>query len=100
MRKSISHQLLKGQLAKSSGLRSPIASVRVEQAAFDAPWSWLGHGWRDLCAAPRVSLTFGAVFATLSMGLTLGLTARSGVARSGPWWRIFADRADRSLRSV
>ena len=49
------------------------AGVRIEEIAFDAPWAWLASGWRDLWAAPRVSLTYGAVFATLSIGLTLGL---------------------------
>lgn len=75
MRKSIPHELLTAQLARSSVAPSPTAGVTVEQVAFDAPWSWLARGWRDLWAAPRVSLAYGAVFATLSMGLTLGLTA-------------------------
>ena len=75
MRKSIPHELLTGQFANSSVAPSPIAGVTVEQVAFDAPWSWLARGWRDLWAAPRVSLAYGAVFATLSIGLTLGLTA-------------------------
>jgi uncharacterized membrane protein len=56
-----------------------MATVRIEKIAFDAPWAWLASGWRDLWAAPRVSLTYGAVFATLSIGLTLGLMM-SGLA--------------------
>lgn len=75
MRKNIPHELLTGQLAKSSVARSPIAGVTVELVAFDAPWNWLARGWRDLWAAPRVSLAYGGVFATLSIGLALGLTA-------------------------
>src|SRR6476661_840996 len=55
------------------------AAVRIEEIAFDAPWSWLASGWRDLWAAPRVSLTYGAVFAALSIGLTLALMM-SGLA--------------------
>jgi uncharacterized membrane protein len=78
MRKSIPRELLRGQLAQSSAAPSPIAGVTVEQVAFDAPWNWLARGWRDLWAAPRVSLAYGAVFATLSIGMTLGLMA-SGV---------------------
>jgi uncharacterized membrane protein len=66
-----------GQLARRSVAKStsPIAGVTVEQVAFDAPWSWLQRGWSDLWAAPRISLAYGAVFAMLSIGLTLGLMA-------------------------
>jgi uncharacterized membrane protein len=67
-----------GQLARSTVAPSPSAGVTVERVAFDAPWNWLACGWRDLWAAPRVSLAYGAVFAALSIGLTLGLMA-SGV---------------------
>jgi uncharacterized membrane protein len=67
-----------GHLARSTVAPSPIAGVTVEQVAFDAPWNWLARGWRDLWAAPRVSLAYGVVFTTLSIGLTLGLMA-SGV---------------------
>ncbi len=65
------------QLAKRSVAKSPssIAGVAIEQVAFDAPWGWLARGWGDLWAAPRVSLAYGAVFASLSIGLTLGLMA-------------------------
>jgi uncharacterized membrane protein len=52
---------------------SAIASVTVEQVPFDAPWNWLAAGWRDLWAAPRVSLAYGVLFALLSVGLMLGL---------------------------
>ena len=45
-----------GQLVGGNVMPSPIAGVTVEQVAFDAPWSWLARGWRDLWAAPRVSL--------------------------------------------
>ncbi|MFM9940121.1 MAG: DUF2189 domain-containing protein [Hyphomicrobiaceae bacterium] len=43
--------------------------------AFDAPWAWLGAGWQDLWANPRLSLTYGAVFAAIAAGLTFGLFA-------------------------
>src|SRR6476620_1294310 len=56
-----------------AGAPSTIAGVTVEQVAFDAPWNWLARGWRDLWTVPRVSLTYGVVFAALSIGLTLGL---------------------------
>ncbi len=53
---------------------SAIAGVTVEQVPFDAPWSWLASGWRDMWAVPRVSLAYGVLFALLSLALTLGLT--------------------------
>ena len=57
----------------SRGAASPVPGVTVAQVAFDAPWAWLASGWRDLWAAPRISLAYGAAFAVLSIGLTLGL---------------------------
>jgi uncharacterized membrane protein len=57
----------------SRGAASPVPGVTVVQVAFDAPWGWLASGWRDLWAAPHVSLAYGAAFAVLSIGLTLGL---------------------------
>lgn len=34
----------------------------VRRVPLDAPWDWLGRGWRDLCAAPVASLGYGAIF--------------------------------------
>jgi uncharacterized membrane protein len=53
----------------------PARSIMVQRVAFDAPWAWLAAGWRDMWAAPQISLTYGAVFAAVSMGLTLALAA-------------------------
>lgn len=50
--------------------------IIVETVAFDAPWAWLAGGWRDLWAAPVVSLFYGLVFAGLAVLLTAGLLAR------------------------
>jgi uncharacterized membrane protein len=52
---------------------SAIAGVIVEQVPFDAPWNWLAAGWRDVWAAPRISLAYGVLFALLSVSLMLGL---------------------------
>ncbi len=38
---------------------------------FDAPWRWLRAGWRDLRAAPGLSLLFGAVIVLVSAGISL-----------------------------
>ncbi len=60
-----------------------------------APLGWLAKGWRDVKAAPRQSLTFGALMVVLSylvsaaawlwgnLGLYLGLV--SGFVFIGPW---------------
>ncbi len=34
----------------------------VRRVPLDAPWHWLASGWRDLCAIPVMSLTYGAAF--------------------------------------
>lgn len=46
----------------------------AERVPFDAPWEWLGAGWRDLWRIPQVSLVYGAVFAVASVMVLLGLT--------------------------
>ena len=61
------------QIASKSSAPSAKAGVAVCQVPFDAPWAWLAAGWRDLWAAPQVSLTYGAVFAIVSAALAVGL---------------------------
>jgi uncharacterized membrane protein len=46
---------------------------RVRLVSVDRPWFWLAEGWRDLIAAPRVGLAYGAVLVAISLALTLGL---------------------------
>ena len=40
---------------------------------FDAPWTWLAAGWRDLWTIPGISLAYGFFFATAALALSLGL---------------------------
>jgi uncharacterized membrane protein len=47
--------------------------IGVKAVAFDAPWDWLGAGWRDLWTTPGIGLAYGAVFATLALALVVGL---------------------------
>ncbi len=47
--------------------------VHISRIDMEAPWRWLGKGWADLLAMPRISLTYGAVFAGIAVGLWLGL---------------------------
>ena len=53
----------------SSGLSVP----RIARVPFDAPWTWLAAGWRDMWTRPELSLLYGAVFAAAAMLLTVGL---------------------------
>jgi uncharacterized membrane protein len=52
----------------SRSLVLPVRRVSVEE-----PWTWLSAGWKDLCRAPAISLTYGAAFVVVSFLLTLGL---------------------------
>jgi len=52
--------------------------IGLKEVAFDAPWAWLSAGWRDLWAAPSVSFSYGALFASLAALLSVGLW-RSGL---------------------
>jgi uncharacterized membrane protein len=49
-------------------------SFVINSVVFDAPWSWLAAGWRDISATPVLSLGYGLIFALISMGLAYGLT--------------------------
>jgi uncharacterized membrane protein len=46
----------------------------IREVPFDAPWSWLASGWRDIWCVPRVSLAYGAIFAVAGILLSFGLT--------------------------
>jgi uncharacterized membrane protein len=52
----------------------PQVGFPVRRAPLDAPWDWLGRGWRDLCAVPLVSLTYGAIFTIAAWVITIGLS--------------------------
>lgn len=48
---------------------------RVGVAAPGAPFHWLALGWRDLKAAPVVSIAYGAIFVVVGLALSAGLYA-------------------------
>ncbi len=52
--------------------------ISVRHVAFDAPWDWLGGGWRDMWTEPGVSLAYGALFAFAAAALAWG-TTQAGV---------------------
>jgi uncharacterized membrane protein len=47
--------------------------VRISRVDVEAPWRWLSAGWSDLLAMPLLSLSYGAVFAAIAIGLWFGL---------------------------
>jgi uncharacterized membrane protein len=49
-----------------------------------APLRWLRAGWRDLCAAPRQSLTYGAVVVVLSLAVAWI------AVRFGGYWELLS----------
>lgn len=42
----------------------------IRRISVEAPWSWLAAGWRDLRAAPALSLGYGLVFTGGGIGLS------------------------------
>lgn len=50
-------------------------STQVRTVGMERPWAWLAAGWRDLVAAPNVSLAYGAVFAGFGLAITAGAWA-------------------------
>lgn len=64
-------------------IRRPIAADAVPQArrvAFDAPWTWLARGWRDMWQLPHISLAYGLAAATGAGILALGLVRLEAVS--------------------
>lgn len=47
----------------------PIAAP-CRQLAWNSAWQWLLLGWRDVCNAPRVSLSYGMVMLLVSYGIS------------------------------
>ena len=63
---------------QSTGPACPDGSAQSIPAAravpFDAPWSWLAAGWRDMWHVPQISLVFGLVVAIGAAVVAFGLT--------------------------
>ncbi len=60
------------QASRSDGTHDLVRIARID---LEAPWRWLGAGFSDLVAMPLISLAYGGIFAALSFGLWLGLSA-------------------------
>lgn len=46
---------------------------RIRRIELERPWAWLTAGWRDIVRAPRISLSYGIVFALIGWAVTFGL---------------------------
>lgn len=60
-------------MARAGSLDRAAPAIVIDLVPFDAPWEWLAAGWRDMWAAPQVSLVYGALFALISAALAAGL---------------------------
>jgi uncharacterized membrane protein len=63
--------------AEAKQVASQFVALRtygIREVPFDAPYSWLAAGWRDMWRAPLVSLSYGAIFAAVGVLLAVGLT--------------------------
>jgi uncharacterized membrane protein len=58
------------------------ATPRIRRVAVDRPWTWLAAGWRDVLAAPGVSLAYGALMVALTYFLLFVLV------QSGVFWLV------------
>jgi len=47
--------------------------ITLNKVTKDAPWKWLGAGWRDLVRSPMVSLGYGLLFVLVGALITGGL---------------------------
>ncbi len=50
-------------------------TLEVRTVDMDRPWAWLAAGWRDFLRAPKVGLTYGAIFAGFGLVITAGAWA-------------------------
>ena len=46
------------------------SGATIRPVGSEQPWTWLAHGWQDLCRAPSVSLAYGIVFSVAGLVLT------------------------------
>ncbi len=51
----------------------PVRLIPIAKVPMEAPWRWLGLGFRDMWRAPLLSLLYGAVFALIAVVLLVGL---------------------------
>jgi uncharacterized membrane protein len=56
-----------GRLGVVDGLPPP------RRVPFEAPWTWLATGWRDVWTMPHVSIVYGAFFTLAAALLAIGL---------------------------
>jgi uncharacterized membrane protein len=60
--------------AKEGASQFAAPTYAIREVPFEAPYSWLAAGWRDMWRVPRVSLAYGTMFALAGVLLAVGLT--------------------------
>ncbi len=63
-------------IARATGTIATDAIPQPRLIPFEAPWSWLAAGWRDLWRIPVLSLGYGSAFAIAAAVLAATLAAR------------------------
>src|SRR5262245_28374106 len=63
-----------GAEAKQGAHPFVASAYAIRKVRFDASYSWLAAGWRDMWRVPRISLAYGAIFAVVGLLLMVGLT--------------------------
>jgi len=49
-------------------------TLEIQHVAFSAPFTWLTAGWRDLWAAPQISLAYGAIVSAFAFAIAIQLS--------------------------
>ena len=58
----------------------------VSRISMEQPWDWLREGWKDVFAAPHVTLAYGLGFVLIGAMIFVGLN----MAGAGSWIAVFA----------
>lgn len=94
---------------QARGKTQGIDGIHLRHVSIEAPWLWLGNGWRDLWRIPAISLTYGLVFAVIVVGILVGVVHNDwqavtpalggGILLIGPMLAVGLYEASRRLES-
>ena len=62
------------------------AAPKAVKVSMEQPWDWLREGWKDVWAAPQVTLAYGFGFVLIGALIFFGLN----LAGAGSWIAVFA----------
>jgi uncharacterized membrane protein len=73
----------------ADGLAGLPHADRIRKVSTAAPFQWLVAGWQDYRAAKPIAIVYGALFAGISLGITLGLALIGEGELIAPMWGGF-----------